>query len=108
MTTPVNEIAQPHYPIYQETRSSDEGTMIGDNSGDTSHLRVQTNHISDDLGKQRAHSPLTPSQEREKEQRLDDDLAMLQAECVVSNQQSHLSESNNRSKSVHRSRSRTD
>jgi hypothetical protein len=101
-------MAQSYCPVHQEERFSDEGTMTGDNPNDASHLRVQTSQTSDRLGKQNVHSPLTPSQEREKERRLDDELAMLQAESVVSNQQHRFSEGNIRSKSMRRSRSQTD
>ena len=104
MSTPVEEIRQPQFshPQYtlneQTSTSDDEGTLSNEfdrpergNTTDQNFLGGKTSQI----------------QSREEEQRLEDDLAMLQAERNVSRTQSntmggHLT----RSTSIHRSRSR--
>ncbi|KAI9731964.1 MAG: hypothetical protein M1834_004415 [Cirrosporium novae-zelandiae] len=101
MTTPVYEIPEPHYPNTSNSRSSDEdGTVIG-SAGDNehSHLRVEISHETDFHDKVQP----SPSATREKESRLDDELAMLQAERVVSNTES---EKDKEGASMFRSRSR--
>ncbi|KAI4273215.1 MAG: hypothetical protein L6R38_006384 [Xanthoria sp. 2 TBL-2021] len=101
MSTPVKELPQPHYPPHNGTRHSsddDEGTLPGEFDG-MNHSRDNSAEKQNFLGGQ-----TTQSQSREEESRLTDDLAMLQAERVVSNAQSGARMTN--STSVHRSRSR--
>jgi hypothetical protein len=132
MSTPVFEKEQYSFPAFEpnnpsntarnqqiERRSSDEdGTLQGEppddsveqhEQHDNNHLRVTTSYAKgDDHGMQRDLSPLSPSQQREQSQRLEDDLEMLRAERVVSNadRESHQG-SMGRSRSMARSRSRT-
>lgn len=105
MATPVREIPQPHYPAYNGTHSEsddDEGTL----SGEVDRLnpsRERSAQRQDYIGGQ----PAAQSQTREEEHRLTDDLAMLQAERVVSNAQDpRLGGRLTNSASMHRSRSR--
>ena len=86
MTTPVHELPQPRYPPHPNdtARSSEEGTFIGEGSvdHDTHRLIVNTSRdsakVPEDLR--------SPSQNREEAHRLQDDLALLQVERLVSNQ----------------------
>lgn len=98
MTTPVNEKGDPLARPMGESRDSDEGTAIGD---DPNHLSVNTGIRND----YRMNSPTrpSPSQSREQASRLDDDLAMLQIERVVSSTSASKSDGEH---SMHRSRSR--
>ncbi|KAI9819526.1 MAG: hypothetical protein M1827_006975 [Pycnora praestabilis] len=107
MSTPVNEIPQPRHSSNNNTsRSSDEeGTYVDEGSsanfGD--HLAVKTSYELDDDRR----SLISPSQTREQDRRLDDDLAMLQVEREVSNAQTSQNGLGlSRSKSLHQSRSR--
>ncbi len=107
MSTPVNELPQPQFnPDNATSQSScEDGTYVGEGSveNDFNHLNVQTINDSAEY----YQSPISPSQTREQEHRLDDDLTMLQAEQVASSAQ-HVQSNGNlaHSISVHRSRSR--
>ncbi|KAL8668970.1 MAG: hypothetical protein Q9168_006425 [Polycauliona sp. 1 TL-2023] len=103
MSTPIQEISQPSYPPYTGTRLSsddDEGTLPGE-FDHLNHSRDNSTEKQNYLGGQTTHS-----QSRQDESRLTDDLAMLQAERVVSNAQSGAKMTN--SISIHRSRSRVE
>ncbi|KAL8993804.1 MAG: hypothetical protein Q9169_006075 [Polycauliona sp. 2 TL-2023] len=105
MPTPVHEISQPSYPIHTGTRHSsddDEGTLPGE-FDHLNHSRDNSTEKQNYLGGQSIQQ-----QSREEESRLTDDLAMLQAERVVSNAQSGAKITNSNSISVHRSRSRVE
>ncbi|KAL8943963.1 MAG: hypothetical protein Q9211_000781 [Gyalolechia sp. 1 TL-2023] len=104
MPTPIQELRQPHYPVDNGTQSQsddDESTL----SGEYDRLNPSRQNSAEKqsyLGGQ----PSQP-QSREEENRLTDDLAMLQAERVVSNAQSaQLAGKLTNSTSMHRSRSR--
>ena len=96
MTTPVHEFPQPQYTSGMDAApTSDVDENFVDESLDFNHLAPQP---TNDLQK---------GPTREQQHRLNDDLAMLQAERVVSDaQDSQGPVSLSRSKSVHRSRSR--
>ncbi|KAF2636731.1 hypothetical protein P280DRAFT_501259 [Massarina eburnea CBS 473.64] len=130
MTTPVDERPEPTYAMHtttqlpHHTRSSDEdGTFVADDFSQGpmerpgpaaqshsqtgrarafSHLTVDTVHL--DTSGRSMHSP---SQNREQASRLDDDLAMLQAERQVSNM-SEVERGGSVNRSMRRVRSRRD
>ncbi|KAL8952939.1 MAG: hypothetical protein Q9222_001158 [Ikaeria aurantiellina] len=106
MSTPIQERPQPQYNVQHDPHSSsddDEGTL----SGEYDRLNASREDSADKenyLGGQPSQS-----QAREEESRLTDDLAMLQAERVVSNAQStRLGGRLTNSASMHRSRSRAE
>ena len=104
MSTPEHELPQPqHVPPFvvnnqRSSTSDEEGTVTNE------HDR-QNPQGSDD--RTLSTDQASHEQSREQEHRLHDDLAMLQAERVVSNAQtSHLAPNVSNGMSVHRSRSR--
>lgn len=106
MPTPVDEITQPRFLPSNGMHSQsddDEGTL----SGEFDRLNSSRDHSvgkHDYTGEQSAQP-----QSREEENRLTDDLAMLQAERVVSNTQgARLGGRLTNSTSMHRSRSRVE
>ncbi|KAL8685795.1 MAG: hypothetical protein Q9224_005668, partial [Gallowayella concinna] len=106
MSTPVRERPEPRYQPHVGPHSSsddDEGTL----SGELDRLNPSSENSTEKqifLG-----GMSTQSQSREEESRLDDDLAMLQAERVVSNAHSaRLAGRVTKSTSMHRSRSRVE
>ena len=102
MPTPVNEFAEPSYNTNNATSQSSDGeyTVVGTgsigNEQNPLHLHI-SNESQQYLGQQRSSS-----QAREEEHRLDDDLAVLQAERVVSSARNNLGPST----TLGRSRSR--
>ena len=119
MTTPINEKDSYSFPAFEpndptnptrERRSSDEdGTLQGEPPDDSidNHLRVTTSYVKGDDHQYRDQSPMSPSAQREQSRRLDDELEMLRAERVVSNAERSNQDSIGRSRSMGRSRSRT-
>lgn len=122
MTSPADDRPEPtykmdsntHLPGHHQRSSDDDGTYIGE------ELSQQNSHPASATGRLRAGSHLTvnteaqfeqmrsmqsPSQTREQASRLDDDLAMLQIERQVSNQEA-LNREQSQSRSVRRERSR--
>ena len=101
MGTPIHELPQPQFaqpPHNTSLDSDDEGTL----SNEHDRLeRVDTDDQQAFLG-----GNTSEVESRKDESRLEDDLAMLQAERVVSRSQSHGIDGLHRSSSVHRSRSR--
>lgn len=102
MATPQEEIRQPqypnpHYPRNRSSNSDDEGTL----SNEFDRPERTDTRDQNFLGG-------TQTQSKEQEQKLEDDLAMLQAERIISNTQSHdfAASKLTRSMSVHRSRSK--
>jgi hypothetical protein len=101
------------HPLHQ--RSSDEdGTLQGEvpDHGEHSYLRVETDvggHDHDHNNGPDVHfvSPLSPSQNREKHSRLDDDLTLLQAEQMVDRAELQRDRSGDSRGSISRTRSRT-
>lgn len=97
------------YNMTHQRSSDDDGTVVGDDSvhqnreRSNSHLTVQTDM---GIGIAPMNSLKSPSQTREQANRLDDDLAMLQAERQVSRQNEELDRENSQSRSVRRTRSR--
>lgn len=95
MSTPIREKEQYSFPAFEpdnvsrrqdENLSSEEDGTLNDEH-DRNRLRVQTSYSTgqDYLhAPHRGTSPMSPSQQREQSQRLDDDLQMLKAERVVS------------------------
>lgn len=81
MSTPIHEVPRPRFASQNVpvNSSDDEGTL----SGGCDRLNIPTNDAQTHFGVNASHS-----QSREEEHRLDDDLAMLQAERAVSNVQS--------------------
>ena len=119
MTTPADEKDNPmhnYHNMHHQRSSDDDGTYIGE---DLSHSNSRTNAPALDT-RPRSNTHLTvntepmettksmksPSQTREQASRLDDDLAMLQIERQISNQEELNRENSNRS--VRRTRSRRD
>lgn len=109
MSTPVEELRQPQfapsqYPAHNNGRSSDsddEGTLSNE------YDRPERSTTNDTQGQSFLGGKTSQFQSREEEQRLEDDLAMLQAERKVSRSQSQQAPSAlTRSMSIHRSRSR--
>lgn len=109
MSTPVEELRQPQfvppqYAAHNNGRSSDsddEGTLSNEDD------RPERSTTNDTQAQNSLGGKALQSQSREKEQRLEDDLAMLQAERKVSRSQSQQAPSAlTRSMSIHRSRSR--
>lgn len=105
MSTPVQEISQPPYPANNGTHhqsDDDEGTL----SGEYDRLNPSREHSAE---KQSYLGGQLSQQSREEEHRLTDDLAMLQAERVVSNAQTaRIGARLTNSSSMHRSRSRVE
>ena len=104
MGTPVHEVPQPELtqPLYNKNGNSidsdDEHTLSNEHDRPE---RVNTNEPQNYLG-----GVTSQSRSKEQESRLEDDLAMLHAERVVSRSHSHGPDTLHRSMSVHRSRSR--
>ena len=100
MPTPADEITEPHLPPIRQTNSfsDDEGTLSNEFERPN---RGSENEKQEYLGGQTEQT-----QSREQEHRLNDDLAMLQAERVVSNAQSYDPNNLHNSTSMHRTRSR--
>jgi hypothetical protein len=122
MSTPIHEKEQYSFPAFAantearqncDRRSSDEdGTLQGEaieSSIDHNHLRVTTSYVNGheklDHNQSRSPTAMSPAAQREQSRRLDDDLEMLRAERVVSN--AERSNEDGRSRSMARSRSRT-
>jgi hypothetical protein len=113
MASPIPESPESKYkvPSSQNQRSFDEdGTIVGDGSfqestrgrgRSNSHLTINT----ESHGLRALDSMASPSQSREQASRLNDDLAMLQVERQVS-QQEGLGREESQTRSMHRSRSR--
>ncbi|PSN62943.1 hypothetical protein BS50DRAFT_576790 [Corynespora cassiicola Philippines] len=121
MTTPNDERPEPTYNMHSNTHlnpqrsSDDDGTYVGDDLSQQNshganaatqgrprsgtHLTVDTGYVGS------MKSMQSPSQTREQASRLDDDLAMLQIERQISNQEGLNRElSTNRSVTRHRTR----
>lgn len=104
MGTPVNELPQPQYlnsnSQYSNNAvdSDDEGTLSNDQDRPEGS---NTNDKQNYLG-----GTTSQSRSREEHNRLQDDLAMLQAERVISRSQSRYNNSSGRSISMNRSRTR--
>ncbi|KAL8842723.1 MAG: hypothetical protein Q9170_000379 [Blastenia crenularia] len=105
MATPIQELPQPHYPTNNDIQSSsdDEGTLSGE------HDRLNPSRVNSTEKQNYLGGQSSEPQSREEESRLTDDLAMLQAERVVSNAQSTpVGGRLTNSASMHRSRSRAE
>lgn len=102
MSTPVKELPQPFFTSQQQAfhSSDEEGTLFNE------HNHLHPTMTKNSQGYVREHSSHSPS--REEEHRLDDDLAMLQAEKIASGVQSSGMSGTNvtKSMSIRRSRSR--
>ncbi|BAE60599.1 Mechanosensitive ion channel-domain-containing protein [Aspergillus flavus] len=109
MSTPVEELPAPKYAEKKNrtddhSPTSDEGTYINEGSQDThgnNHLTVDTSS-ADDLDRTALRSP---SAQREQAKRLEDDLALLEAEKVASRSTHEDTESKGERNSISRSRS---
>ncbi|KAE8168079.1 Mechanosensitive ion channel-domain-containing protein [Aspergillus tamarii] len=109
MSTPVEELPAPKYSEKKSrtddhSPTSDEGTYINEGSQDThgnNHLTVDTSS-ADDLDRTALRSP---SAQREHSKRLEDDLALLEAEKVASRSTHEDTESKGERNSISRSRS---
>lgn len=106
MSTPIQEFPQPQYPAHNaiHTQSDDdEGTLSGEYDR-LNRSRDNSAEKQEFLGGQASHA-----QSREEENRLTDDLAMLQAERVVSNaDNTRMGARLTNSASMRRSRSRAE
>ena len=106
MSTPLDDIPQPIFsPDTTTSRSSEEHTHIGDGSVQQDYGQYPAFDDSRDP-QQLFQSQSSASQTREQENRLEDDLALRQAERVVSHAQRPQYSRLEHSISVHRSRSR--
>lgn len=118
MSTPIHEKDQISFPTFPANvnpppssqtndRSSDEDGTLQDNHSDhnRNYLRVTTSHSKDDdrFLMRDHHNPMSPSAQREADQRLGDELNLQQIERQVSEAERNEL---NRSKSMGRSRSR--
>ena len=104
MGTPIQELPHPQFNQHPRTKSGSSIDSDDENTLSNEHdrpERVNTDEKQNYLGGITSHS-----QSKEQESRLEDDLAMLHAERVISRSQSHGPEALHRSTSVHRSRSR--
>lgn len=109
MSTPVEEIRQPHFAPLQYTAHKNSRTSDSDDedtlSNEYDHPERST--TNDTQAQNFFGGKTSQSVDRDEEQRLEDDLAMLQAERKVSRSQSNQAPSALiRSMSIHRSRSR--
>ena len=102
MSTPIKELPEPKYQQYTSPSSVDEGTAVGDDNavGDTLTKKATTASDHPDHGRAAA------SRTREESHRLGDDLALLQAERLVSSNEDKSSADNDAG--PRRSRSRKD
>lgn len=101
MSTPTHELPQPHFaPQSLPMNSDDEGTLAGEYD--------RRNQSTANDAQSYLSRRVSQSQSREEQHRLGDDLAMLQAESVVSNAQSSdkMGARLTQSLSMRRSRSR--
>ena len=123
MTTPVKEIREPQYrpiqyPNERSSNSDDEGTLSNEFDR-PQRINTDQQYQDEKMGEdydsvQRTDTmeqnflggKTSESQSREQEQRLEDDLAMLQAEQNVSRTDSNHHLGLIRSRTIHRSRSR--
>ncbi|KAE8387469.1 hypothetical protein ETB97_004796 [Aspergillus alliaceus] len=108
MSTPVEERTAPKYPEKKDrtdghSPTSDEGTYINEGSQDThdNHLRVDTSY-EDELDRAALRSP---SAQREESKRLEDDLALLEAERMASRSTHEDTEKDGERTSISRTRS---
>ncbi|KAB8265331.1 Mechanosensitive ion channel-domain-containing protein [Aspergillus pseudonomiae] len=109
MSTPIEELSAPKYPEKKNrtddhSPTSDEGTYINEGSQGTpgnNHLAVDTSY-ADDVDRTDLRSPLA---QREEAKRLQDDLALLEAEKVASRSIHEDTESKAERNSMSRSRS---
>ncbi|KAE8378447.1 Mechanosensitive ion channel-domain-containing protein [Aspergillus bertholletiae] len=109
MSTPIEELPAPKYPEKKHrtddhSPTSDEGTYINEGSqdiGGSNRLTVDTSY-ADDLDQTALP---TPSAQREQAKRLEDDLAVLEAEKVASRSTHEDAESKGERNSISRSRS---
>lgn len=98
MTTPIKEIPEPRLHNHT-TRSSEDGTALGE---EIDHGEGLTKKVTSESTDYFEHGRVAASKTREKNNRLGDDLALLQAERIATRTES----SGNTEKGVHRSRSR--
>ena len=123
MSTPVQEIREPQYrpiqyPNERSSNSDDEGTLSNEFDRPErikTDQQYQDEKVGEEYDSVRRTDTMeqnflggktSQSQSREQEQRLEDDLAMLQAEQNVSRIESNQHLGLTRSRTIHRSRSR--
>lgn len=122
MSTPIHELDALKLDAERKKQNaegisptSDDGTFVTDGpagegraSNNDRHLRVNTDYEDDgDFDGEAEGPPMrSPSQAREQAMRLDDDLALLQAERVASRSTHEDAEEESKPASVNRSRSR--
>jgi len=115
MSTPIQEKGDNSFPPFHERRSSDEdGTTLDEvdnNNSRPNHLRLTASYADgpDHINRERSKSPLTPHQQREQSQQLQDELEMLKAERVASQAEESYESGLGRERStMGRSRSRNE
>lgn len=109
MSSPTEETKRPKYTEEEKKNSeegrspSDDGTFIGESATEANrnYLSVDTSDIPPPSRKPQP----SPSQAREQAKRLEDDLALLEAERAASSKGEQDEEKTGRSLSIHRSRS---
>ena len=104
MSTPVHELPQPKYA--QPSQANNGHSTDSDDEGTLSNEHDRPDKISNNDKQAYLGGVTSQSQSRVEEHRLEDDLAMLQAERVISHSQTHQTAGLSRSMSVRRSRSR--
>ena len=103
MSTPIKEIPEPKLQNHTTRSSEEEGTAVADEAGNGDGL---TRNVTCGSADYFDHSRVAASKTREKSHRLGDDLALLQAERLASNEAEKRSEETGHS--VHRSRTRVE
>lgn len=101
MTTPIKEAEEPKLQTNTTHSSEEEGTAVGDEAGIGDYL---TRNATPDSGDYLVQGRAAASKTRERSHRLEDDLALLQAERIASDNVERRSEETQQG--VHRSRSR--
>ena len=104
MGTPIHELPQPQ--LAQQSNANNGHSIDSDDEGTLSNEFDRPDRLNTNDGQAYLGGNTSQSQSQEDEHRLEDDLAMLHAERVVSRTQSNQAGLLSRSMSVHRSRSR--
>lgn len=101
MSTPIKEVPEPKLQTKTTRSSEDDGTAVGDETYNGDPLTQKATSASGDYFDQGRSAA---SKTRERNNRLGDDLALLQAERIASNDAERRSEETEHK--IHRSRSR--
>ena len=103
MTTPIKELPEPKMANHTTRSSEEEGTAVGDETANGESLTYKVTSTSADYFEQ---GRAAASKTREQSHRLGDDLALLQAERIASQDAEKRSEET--AHNMHRSRTRAE